>query len=75
MTAAIDDPALTTVEAAAVLACNAETVRRAIKRGDLHAFQYGAVLRIRRSDLDAFIAAHTTGGDQLAPRRRRKRTA
>lgn len=44
-----------------LLGISAESVRRAIHRGDLPAFSYGSVLRIARTDLDAFIRSHQTG--------------
>jgi excisionase family DNA binding protein len=53
------DPMLKVNEAAAVLAVSRDTVLRAIKRGDLAAFENGRVIRIRRSELDRFIAANT----------------
>ncbi len=61
---------LTTAEVAELLRCSDESVRRAIRSGDLEAVQFGHVIRIRREAFDAFLQQHTTGRDQLAPRRR-----
>lgn len=52
-------------EVADILGCSAESVRRAIKRGDLRAFVDGRLVRISRADLDAYIARHTTGATRL----------
>lgn len=48
---------LTVAEIAAELRVDPETVRRMIRRGDLAAFRYGSCLRVKRTDLDAFISA------------------
>jgi excisionase family DNA binding protein len=44
----------TLAEAAALLSCHAETLRRAIKKGDLRAARLGREYRISRTDLQAF---------------------
>ncbi len=56
------DPFLSTAEVAQILACDPDTVRKAIRRGHLAALTYGAVIRIRQSALDAFIDRHMTRG-------------
>lgn len=63
---------LTSAEVAEQLACSDESVRRAIKRGDLRAMKYGRLLRIPQSELDRFIAAHMTGGEARRPPSRRR---
>ena len=53
----------TMAEAAALLSCHAETLRRAIKNGTLHAARLGREYRISRTDLQAFWTAR--GGSDL----------
>jgi excisionase family DNA binding protein len=53
----------TLAEAAALLSCHAETLRRAIKTGTLHAARLGREYRISRTDLQAFWTAR--GGSDL----------
>lgn len=65
------DPFLSPDDVADELRCSADSVLRAVARGDLIAVKYGRLVRIRRSALDAFLAAHTTG-DALSTRRRRR---
>ncbi len=60
---------LTPADVATLLATTPSTVHRAIARGDLPAVRYGRLVRIRRDDLDAFIARFST--DSLTSRRRR----
>ena len=51
---------LTVIEVAKIFQIHEETVRRWIRSGDLPAFDVGgprAGYRIRRDDLDAFVAA------------------
>lgn len=55
---------LSPVEVAARLGTSRNTVHRAIARGDLPAVRYGRLIRIKRTDFDAFLAKHP------APRRR-----
>jgi excisionase family DNA binding protein len=64
-----DDPFLTSAQAAEQLACSDESIRRAIKRGDLTAVTYGRLVRIRQSELDRFITAHSTRSTPAARRR------
>jgi excisionase family DNA binding protein len=53
----------TLAEAADLLSCHAETLRRAIKSGTLHAARLGREYRISRTDLQAFWTAR--GGSDL----------
>ena len=53
----------TLAEAAALLSCHAQTLRRAIKNGTLPAARLGREYRISRSDLQAFWTAR--GGSEL----------
>ena len=53
----------TLAEAAALLSCHAETLRRAIKSRALHAARLGREYRISRTDLQAFWTAR--GGSDL----------
>jgi excisionase family DNA binding protein len=53
----------TLAEAAALLSCHAETLRRAIKSKTLHAARLGREYRISRTDLQAFWTAR--GGSEL----------
>jgi excisionase family DNA binding protein len=64
------DEFLTVDEIAGLLKVNQQTVRNWIDRGELSAVRVGARrVRVRTSDLDAFIAAGTTRApsDGLAP--------
>jgi excisionase family DNA binding protein len=49
---------LTVADVASELSCSDDSVHWAIKRGDLPAFRYGRMVRLRREDVDAFIAAY-----------------
>lgn len=53
-------------EAAEVLSCHRETLRRAIKDGELRAAKLGREFRISRPDLEAFWIA--CGGGELFPK-------
>jgi len=53
----------TLAEAAALLSCHAETLRRAIKNGSLRAARLGREYRISRTDLQAFWTER--GGSDL----------
>ena len=53
----------TLAEASALLSCHAETLRRAIKNGTLHAARLGREYRISRTDLQAFWTER--GGSDL----------
>lgn len=68
-----EDPFLTPAEAADVLRVSTETIRRAINAGRLEAFADGRVIRIRRSQLDAYIASRT--GQPRVGRRRTGRAS
>jgi excisionase family DNA binding protein len=77
--AAGDEPFLTATEAARVVDAHPETVRRAIRSGALEVAGYvGQSPRLRRADLDAWIADRNRSGATrvgmragLAPRRAR----
>lgn len=53
----------TLAEAAALLSCHPETLRRAIRKGQLQAAKLGRGFRISRADLEAFWTA--SGGGTL----------
>ena len=53
----------TLAEAAALLSCHPETLRRAIREGELQAAKLGRGYRISRLDLEAFWSA--SGGGEL----------
>ena len=53
----------TLAEAAGLLSCHTETLRRAIKNGTLYAARLGREYRISRTDLQAFWTAR--GGSDL----------
>lgn len=52
----------TLAEAAVLLSCHRETLRRAIRSGELRAARLGREFRVSRLDLEAFWAANG-GGD------------
>ena len=52
----------TLAEAATLLSCHPETLRRAIRKGELRAAKLGRGFRISRADLEAFWTA-SGGGD------------
>ena len=52
----------TLAEAAVLLSCHRETLRRAIRAGELRAARLGREFRVSRLDLEAFWAANG-GGD------------
>jgi excisionase family DNA binding protein len=56
----------TLAEAAALLSCHTETLRRAIRVGELRAAKLGREYRISRLDLEAFWSA-CGGGDLFVP--------
>lgn len=58
----------TLAEAAAVLSCHKETLRRAITAGELRAARLGREYRISRADLQAFWTAQG-GGELFSPAR------
>jgi excisionase family DNA binding protein len=47
------------------LAVNRRTILRAIERGSLPVFRDGRVIRIKRTDADAYIAARSTPARRL----------
>jgi len=49
---------LTVKETAGALRLCEKQVRRLISRGALPAYQFGTALRIKREDIDAYVAAH-----------------
>lgn len=51
------------------------SIRRAIRRGDLAASRIGHVLRIRRSDWEAFIDSHRVTGRPALVSEKRKAAA
>lgn len=53
-----EDPWLSPSVIAEEWDCSTDTVLRAVQRGDLPAFRYGRLIRIRRSDLDVFLARY-----------------
>jgi len=53
------DKALTLKQAAEILDCHIATVRREIERGHLNAFWIGRIIRIRQSDLEAYMKGET----------------
>jgi excisionase family DNA binding protein len=57
-----DKATFTLAEAAALLSCHRETLRRAIRDGALRAARLGRAYRVSRLDLEAFWAA-CGGGD------------
>ena len=56
----------TLAEAADVLSCHKETLRRAIQAGELQAARLGREYRISRADLQAFWTAQG-GGELFTP--------
>lgn len=58
-----DKTTFTLAEAAALLSCHRETLRRAIRSGNLRAARLGRGFRISRFDLEAFWSA--CGGGEL----------
>lgn len=48
---------LSTTEAAALLGVSPDTVQRMCDRGELKAYRVGRQWRIRREDLDAYLAS------------------
>lgn len=56
----------TLAEAARLLSCHPETLRRAIRKGELRAAKLGRGFRISRYDLEAFWTA-SGGGELFGP--------
>jgi DNA binding domain, excisionase family len=63
MTVPPDKTTFTLAEAAEVLSCHKETLRRAIRQGVLRAAKLGKGFRISRVDLEAYWTA--SGGGEL----------
>lgn len=62
-TAALNtDPPLNVHDSAAYLGCSEQTVYRLVAVGEIRAVRIGRAIRIRRSALEAFIAAAETRG-------------
>lgn len=59
-----DDPFLTVKETAAHLRLCEKHIRRLIKRGELTAYSFGTAIRIKREDLDAFVAKRRVTPDK-----------
>ena len=57
-----DQTLLTGKDAGLLLRCSERTIRSLIARGLLPAIKIGGATRVRRSDLDAFIAARPPAG-------------
>jgi excisionase family DNA binding protein len=55
-------PLLTVSDVAKILNVSTKTVHRRIKEGKLPAIRDGDLIRVRRDDLEAYIAMHRTGG-------------
>lgn len=62
----------TYAEACQLLRLSHMTVRKYVDSGELPVVRYGRAVRFRRTDLEAFMAAHVTNGDK-APRQRRRK--
>lgn len=54
-----EDLLLTRAEAAEMLGVTERWVQRAVGRGDFPHVKVGKLVRVRRSDIDAYIAAQT----------------
>lgn len=61
----MEDEFLTVDEVAQLLKLNPQTVRNTIDRGDLPAVRFGRRVRIRRADLNSYLAA----GSRSSPAR------
>lgn len=60
-------PFLSTAKAAELCDCHADTLRAAIKAGELREFRAGRELRIRRADLEAWLASGRGNGQRPEP--------
>jgi excisionase family DNA binding protein len=67
---AADTPVMTVATAADYLACSRAQVYQLISRGELPATRVGADLRVRRSDLDAYLDRQDTRSERNASTRR-----
>jgi excisionase family DNA binding protein len=63
------DALLTAHEAAQHARAHVETIRRAVRRGELSAAQVGRSLRIRSGDLEAWLASSERDGTEPPPTR------
>jgi len=54
----VSDRLITLLAVAVVLACSQRTVRRLIAKGDLPVYRVGGGLRVRESDVRAYIESH-----------------
>ena len=53
---------MTAREVASYLRCSVTTVRRLVLRGKAPHYRLGRMIRFRRSEIDAWLAAHHGGG-------------
>jgi excisionase family DNA binding protein len=54
----VSDRLMTLLSVAVVLSCSQRTVRRLIAQGDLPVYRVGGGLRVRESDVGAYIESH-----------------
>ena len=54
---------LTVQELAAYLRCSVTTVRRIVSRGEIPHYRLGKMVRFRRREVDAWLAAYHEGED------------
>ncbi len=62
------EPLLTLQQAAELLRCSTQTLRRRIARGELPAFRDRRLLRLRPADVAAYVAKHTVQPQLGRPR-------
>lgn len=67
--------AVSVPEAGRYLGVSPDTVRRLIHAGDIPHARIGASIRIRRTDLDAYLDSHTSTEWHPIPGRGRQRSA
>jgi excisionase family DNA binding protein len=70
---AVEPAQYTYAEAQQILRLSHMTVRKYVEAGELPTVRYGRAVRFRRTDLEAFMAAHVTTDGDKAPRQRRPR--
>lgn len=51
---------LTLAEAARVLGCSLDTVKRRVRSGAIPVFRDGRIVRVRESDLRSYVALHVS---------------
>lgn len=56
---------LSTADAADALGITSRTLYRFINKGELAAYRFGRVIRVKREDIDAFIAASRIAPGEL----------